>query len=94
VQREESALREALLVNAARVLAVRISSEEGAPEENFAASAAAVAFTLPSREKGHRVLLEDFRLDEAPHFPLGLEPEKGQVTHTESTFDCIEQKGF
>ena len=91
VQGEESALREALLVDAARVLAIRIRSEKGASEQDLAAGTASVAFALPSRAEGRRILLQDFRLNETPHFPLGLEPEKGPVTHTDSTMDRIER---
>src|SRR5262245_51413837 len=73
VQGEEAALREALVVDPAGVLAFRIRPKEGAAEEDLAAGPAPVALPAAAGEQGVGVLAQHLRLDEPPDLAAHLQ---------------------
>src|SRR5262245_59269925 len=85
VEREEAALREAVLVAPADVLAVCVGAQEGAAEDDLAAGAAAVALALaPGEERLCLLGRPRLSFDETPDLAARLQGHPRPVGHTRS----------
>src|SRR4030095_2572207 len=82
VEGEQPALREALVVDLAGVLALGVGAQERAAEQDLAAGATTMAVALALGQQRLGVLRHELGLDEAPGLAPQLSRFHHQIRHT------------